>query len=99
MEGINQHAEKGIPKIIVANKIDKEDDREVSEKQGRDNAEQYNMNYFETSAKENRGITECMNDIFEQVINRKFYSKATDASAPRKSVMLSKGGHQSRLPT
>ena len=65
VDSINQHAEKGVPKILVGNKIDLEDDREISKTQGEDYGEKFGLNYFETSAKANIGIKECMDDIFE----------------------------------
>ena len=72
VDSINQHAEKGVPKILVGNKIDLEDDRQITKEQGEDLGTKFNLNFFETSAKKNIGIAECMNNIFEQTINFKF---------------------------
>ena len=43
-----------------------------------------NLHYYETSAKNNINITECMEDIFEQSISQKFglgASQMTGAAA------------------
>jgi putative ribosome biogenesis GTPase RsgA len=42
--------------MIVCNKIDLTDDREVTTEEGQSMAKQYNLKYFETSAKTGEGI-------------------------------------------
>ena len=42
-----------------------EDERKVTTEMGKDLAKQYGINYFETSAKMNIGLTEAMEEIFE----------------------------------
>lgn len=47
--------------ILVGNKIDMK--REVSTEEGKKMAESFGIKYFETSAKENVGINESMQEI------------------------------------
>ena len=49
-------------KILVGNKIDRED-RKISEHDAREMAAQNNMKYYETSAKNNQNVHDLMNDM------------------------------------
>ena len=52
--------------ILVGNKIDIEK-REITEDEAKEYAEKKKMKYFETSAKENKGVTEVFNEIFNDI--------------------------------
>ena len=52
--------------ILVGNKIDIEK-REITEDEARKYAESMKMKYFETSAKENKGINEVFDEIFNDI--------------------------------
>ncbi len=52
---------------MVGNKIDLEDDRKISFKEASDLAAQYNMKYFEASAKANLGIAAFFETLMTQV--------------------------------
>ena len=56
VDSINTHATSGVPKVLVGNKIDLEEDRQVTEQQGRDLANKFDLNFYMTSAKQNLGI-------------------------------------------
>ena len=51
MESIYEHADTNICKLMVGNKIDLEDERKISKKEAEELAAQYQMKYFEASAK------------------------------------------------
>lgn len=55
--------------MIIGNKIDLKEKRIISEEEGKKIAEEYNLNYFETSAKDNIGINEAMRDIIKDILN------------------------------
>jgi len=57
---------------MVGTKIDLVDERRISREEAQNLAKSYKMQYFETSAKENKGI----NELFETVLNR-IYKKRT----------------------
>ena len=67
--------------ILVGNKIDKVDDRKISETQAREMAEQHNMTYYEASAMENINIDLFMDDLMEKVYQQKF-SNTDDTKKP-----------------
>ena len=58
--------------ILVGNKIDKVDDRKISETQAREMAKEHNMTYYEASAMENINIDLFMGDLMQQVYQQKF---------------------------
>ena len=66
MEKKNMH----IPLIIIGNKIDMEDAREIN----RENAEKFagenNYKYFETSAKTGVGVDDAIRELVNQVLNQ-----------------------------
>ena len=72
MESISQNADDGIAKILVGNKVDLEDSRVVPREKAESLASSYGINYYETSAKANINIEECLEDIIEQSIKKKF---------------------------
>lgn len=61
MQQIDNHARKDVFKVLVANKIDMAEHREVSEKEGIDLSKQYKVPYFETSAKTGENIDQMFN--------------------------------------
>ena len=63
LESIYQNADVNIQKILIGNKCDLEDQRQVSTEDARDLAAQHKMEYFETSAKANTGISEAIGHI------------------------------------
>ena len=50
-----------IPIIIIGNKIDKEEERDVNEDEAKNFAKNYNYPYFEVSAKTGKGIDDSIN--------------------------------------
>ncbi len=67
ISSINDAADKDIKIILVGNKIDLP--REVTNEEGRNMAQKFNIKFFETSAKDNIGITESIKDIALMVLN------------------------------
>ena len=72
LESIYQHADPNITKVLVGNKIDLEDDRNVSVVEAMTLAEEVKMKYFETSAKLNKNIDELMQHLMEKVYQKMF---------------------------
>ena len=67
-------------KILVGNKVDLAEYRAVNKEQAELLALNHNLHYYETSAKQNINISECMEDIFEQSIQQKFSLGASQMS-------------------
>ena len=57
-----------IPIVIIGNKIDIFN-REVTKEEGEKFAKQENLEYFETSAKNGKGIDECIRFLIKKVLN------------------------------
>ena len=83
------------PMILLGNKLDKEDIRIVSEKEGKELAKEYNMQFFETSNKDGTNIQEAglalVNEILknqENEIKDSFISKSSCNSKLSKKSAL-----------
>ena len=57
----------GFPFIILANKVDLEEERKISHEEGKAFADKLNIPYFETSAKTGEGLQEAFQFLFEKV--------------------------------
>ena len=64
---IEANAQTNVCKVLVGNKCDKPD-RVVSEEDGRKLAEDFKMNFFETSAKTNQNVNEVFNFLTEEIL-------------------------------
>eukprot|EP00742_Colponemidia_sp_Colp-10_P000626 GILJ01000684.1.p1 GENE.GILJ01000684.1~~GILJ01000684.1.p1 ORF type:complete len:207 (+),score=29.42 GILJ01000684.1:94-714(+) len=67
---IEQHAAETVNKILVGNKADMADKRVVDASRGRALAEEYGIQFFETSAKNNANVTESFSCIAREIKNR-----------------------------
>jgi small GTP-binding protein len=56
--------------VLLANKVDLTDQRQVSMEEGMAFAEQHGWTYFETSAKDGRGVNDAFRQIAVQSVNR-----------------------------
>ena len=92
VESINAHAAKHAARVLVGNKIDLADDREVTREEAQELANQYGIHYHETSAKANIGLKETFEDIFEQSYKNRFLSAAQPQEEARQSVKISNMG-------
>ena len=61
--------ENVIPIIIVGNKIDMENMREISKEDGSKTASENGYKYFETSAKTGKGVDEAFKEIVNQILD------------------------------
>ena len=59
-----------IPIIIVGNKLDMTDSREITEEVASKFAKENNYNYFETSAKTGQGVDKAIRDLVTQILNQ-----------------------------
>ena len=58
-----------IPFIIIGNKIDKKDERLVPLEEAKERADNYNVQYMETSAKSNENIDKAFESLSIQILN------------------------------
>lgn len=65
---IEQNAQNNVCKVLVGNKCDRED-RKVTFEEGSKLASEYNMKYFETSAKTNLNVNETFTTLTKEILN------------------------------
>ena len=68
MDNIYDIKGKGFPVIIIGNKCDKEEERQVPKKKGEELAKRYKITFFETSNKIGTNIEETVLKIINQII-------------------------------
>ena len=78
------------PVIIVGNKLDLEESREVSHEEGEKFAKEHNYNFYETSAKTGKNVKEAFFDIFEQLY-KKFEDEITGKKSKKENIKIEKG--------
>ena len=64
---IEANAQTNVCKVLVGNKCDKPD-RTVTEEDGQKLAQDYNMSFFETSAKTNQNVNEVFNFLTQEIL-------------------------------
>lgn len=90
MESSLQSAESGVPIIILGNKIDLT--RQVSKEEAQKVADGYKLKYFETSAKNNIGISEAIKDITMQVLMKEKPGEFKISLIDEKAEVSDQGG-------
>jgi small GTP-binding protein len=65
---IEQNAQSNVCKVLVGNKSDRED-RKVSFEEGSKLAKEFNMQFFETSAKSNYNVNETFTFLTKEILN------------------------------
>ncbi len=58
------------PFILVGNKCDLIDERIISKEEGEKKAKEYNIKFFETSARNNINVKECFMSLIENIIEK-----------------------------
>ena len=66
---LRTNADKDILILLIGNKSDLSDKREISEEEARTKAEQYNIAFLETSAKSGDNVDKAFTQLIEQVYN------------------------------
>lgn len=65
---IEKNANKNVYKILIGNKCDLEEKRQVSYEQGKEFADTYGMKFIETSAKTNQNVYESFVTMTKEII-------------------------------
>ena len=86
IEQIKTNSQENTKMILFGNKIDLEDQRQVSKSEGEEYAKKININFFEVSAKEGININEAFEYFIKEVLSNYFNS---ENYIKRKSKMLS----------
>ena len=85
-EQIDLNAPKNIKYILVGNKCDLEEEREVTKDEGINLSKKFKCNFFETSAKENINV----NEIFQCLVNEIYKGINNNESRNRRASQVLK---------
>ena len=77
-----------IPVIIIGNKIDLVDSREINKEDAEKFSKEKNYKYFETSAKTGEGVDEAIKELVNQVLKQN--GQKDDQKETRNSVQIKK---------
>ena len=84
MNNIHEHANESISKFIVGNKCDMINDRAVTQERGKALANEYNVPFYETSAKNDINVEKVFIDIAKEIIKNKFKDDEEEINNYRK---------------
>eukprot|EP01022_Parablepharisma_sp_SALTPOND_P028916 TRINITY_DN72033_c0_g1_i1.p4 TRINITY_DN72033_c0_g1~~TRINITY_DN72033_c0_g1_i1.p4 ORF type:complete len:100 (+),score=13.71 TRINITY_DN72033_c0_g1_i1:498-797(+) len=85
MAHLDKLAPKNAIRILLGNKCDKQDMREVTFEEGSELAAKYNVNFLETSAKSSQGVAEAFQILANDINNTVDFTEAS-TSASGKSI-------------
>jgi GTPase SAR1 family protein len=88
MKQIEQHASKDVAKVLVGNKADK-DNKVIDTDTGKQLADEYGLEFFETSAKTGLNVSELFQHIAHTIIKDK--KKPGASGKDRETISISKG--------
>ena len=77
MAQIKEEVSERVSIVLVGNKIDDEDNRKISTEQGESMAKDYEIMFFECSAKTGQNIDEIFNNLVKKVVEN--FSKSSDS--------------------
>ena len=89
MESITEEKGDKLPIVLVGNKADLDDERQVLYKEGKDLAENKGFHFYETSCKNGANVTECFLDLAELVYEKS--GKKLSQNSNKKLVNASSG--------
>ena len=90
MSEVDKHANENISRILVGNKKDLEDKREVPYSEGKELGDHFNVRFLETSAKESMNVEDAFINITRE-IKSKVASTPLKRAAHEGSTKISKG--------
>lgn len=97
---IRENASAGVSRILIGNKTDEADRREVTEERGRELADELGMQFMETSAKVDEGVTEAFyalaRDIVPRMVAGMNEAETTELSTTSNSVRVAEPSSQAR---
>jgi len=87
IRNVEQHASENVNRILIGNKCDMIDKRIVDTPHGQSIADEYNIKFFEASAKNNINVEEAFltlaRDIKKRLVGKQFDQSNIDVSSPK----------------
>ena len=78
---VNQNCEADVATLLIGNKADLTEERQVSRAEAEQLAADNNMEYFETSARAGTMVTEAFESMIDHVYQKRFASAGPDGPA------------------
>ena len=94
LKNILEHKDKDFPILLLGNKCDLEEKREVTKEEGDQLAKELKLNFYETSNKDNINIEKAITELIEMIYKRlgkEFEGFETDQVKLEKSKNIKKG--------
>lgn len=88
MSEVEKHASENVSRILVGNKNDLVEQRQVNADEGKELADHYNIRFLETSAKESTNVEEAFTLMTKEIKSRVVH---TDTKKPTTSKRLGAG--------
>lgn len=93
MNEVEKHANDFVSRILVGNKNDLTDQRQVTAEEGKELADHYNIRFLETSAKESTNVEEAFTLMTKEIKSRVVHTDTKKpASAGKKLNTGNSGG-------
>lgn len=89
---VRQYAESSVNIVLVGNKCDLAEKRVVTTEQGRELAKEYDIQFFETSAKQDINVQEAFTALVKQVCDRLFNEGGSATKKAGGSVDINAAG-------
>ena len=96
MNEVEKHASDNISRILVGNKSDMENNRQVSTDEGKELAEHYNVKFLETSAKDCKNVDEAFTMMTKEIKSRVQITQPKRGANDPGSQRISKSTHQTK---
>ena len=96
MENIKENKGLEYPILLIGNKCDLEEKREISKEEGETLSKKYNLSFFETSNKEGINVQEVGMELIKRIINRKEIHKEKEATENNNIIELKKENHENK---
>ena len=95
MTEVERHASDNISRILVGNKCDLEENRQVTSDEGKELAEHYNVRFLETSAKECKNVEEAFTLMTREIKSKVAINQTRKADpAPAHRIKREHAGKQ-----
>ena len=64
---------ENFPMILIGNKSDKEEERQIQKEEGEKEAQKNNLSFYETSNKDGSNVEEAVMDLVKKVLESDYY--------------------------
>ena len=100
MNEVEKHANDNVSRILVGNKNDLTDQRQVSPEEGKELADHYNIWFLETSAKESTNVEEAFTLMTKEIKSRVVHTDPKKPSSGNKTggTKLEGAGGGKKIP-